>query len=124
MLFEGIGNEEEPVHLLPPNQRLKLTSAAGGRIALARPSLSYVASARSSLRRPACRSQLKRDPLGGYQRNARVLALDLIDLPPPKLHEVVVALHDVLELLHGFAGLPLPLHHLLEGLHTRDFEFL
>ncbi len=26
MLFEGIGNEEEPVHLLPSNQRVKLAA--------------------------------------------------------------------------------------------------
>src|SRR5687767_4753181 len=50
------------------------------------------------------------------------LSLDLVDLPPPKLHEVVVSLRDVVELLCGFWTQSLALHHLLEGLHARHFE--
>src|SRR5258706_15964823 len=49
-------------------------------------------------------------------------ALEFVDLPPAELHEVVVALHDVLELLHVLLALALALEHLLERLEARHFH--
>src|SRR5437899_1408894 len=51
------------------------------------------------------------------------LALDLVDLPTPLLHEIVIALHDGLEFLRVLRlSLRRPLHHLLERLQARHFH--
>src|SRR5688500_6512400 len=48
------------------------------------------------------------------RRSGVKLALDLVDLAPAVVDEIVVALHDVVELLGELGRDPLALHHLLE----------
>src|SRR5688572_22572499 len=47
---------------------------------------------------------------------------DVVDLAPAVIHEVVVALHDLLHLLHVLTGWRLR-HHLHELVHALDLEF-
>src|SRR6058998_926650 len=83
----------------------------------ARSAKAYVA---ISARRMAPRATPPRPPL------ARAVgvrsALDLVDLPPPVIHQFVVPLHDGLELLHVLLALPLALEHLLERLQARNLH--
>src|SRR5262245_1932909 len=74
------------------------------------------------------RALARRHPAGSRPRNSASGAdrgghlLDLVDLALPVLHEIVIALHDVLHLLavgfaHALAG-----HHVFERLHVLDLE--
>src|SRR5262245_2399609 len=49
---------------------------------------------------------------------ASTSALELVDLPPALVDEIVIALHDPLELLRVRVALPLARHHLLERRHV------
>src|SRR6266480_7306817 len=57
---------------------------------------------------------------GEVSASPRCSALDLVDLAPAVLHQVVVALTDVLELLRVLAAQPGSLHHTLELLQILD----
>src|SRR6266480_4700258 len=59
---------------------------------------------------------------GEVSASPRCSALDLVDLAPAVLHQVVVALTDVLELLRVLAAQPGSLHHTLELLQILDLH--
>src|SRR5207249_14483 len=51
-----------------------------------------------------------------------VSPLDLVDLAPTVVHEIVIPLHYALEFLHVFAVLAAALHHTLELGHVRHLH--
>src|SRR5688572_7980251 len=54
--------------------------------------------------------------------NGDALSLDLVDLAPAVFDEIVIALHDVVELLRQLRCDPRALHHFLEPLHALHLE--